>query len=63
MKLIHDTSDNLQILHSHTQIAPPTPPNIIVNPSKKWVNQTTQTRPYTIIAPPHNSQTTKLTYL
>src|ERR1700738_2071927 len=36
MKLINDTANNLQILQSHTQTAPPTPPNITVNPSKKW---------------------------
>ena len=36
MKLIKDTAHNLKILQSHTQIAPPTPPNITVNPSKSW---------------------------
>ena len=36
MKLLNDTTNNLQILQSHTQIAPPTPSNITVNPSKKW---------------------------
>ena len=36
MKLISDTANNLQILQNHTQIAPPTPPNTTVNPSKKW---------------------------
>ena len=36
LQLIHDTTTHLQILLSHTQIAPPTPPNITVNPSKKW---------------------------
>ena len=36
MKLLNDTTKNLQILQSHIQIAPHTPPNIIVNPSKKW---------------------------
>ena len=36
MKIINNTANNLQILQSHTQIAPPTPPNTTVNPSKKW---------------------------
>src|SRR5665213_608406 len=36
MKLINDAANNLQILQSYTQIAPPTPPNITINPSKKW---------------------------
>ena len=36
IKLLKDIANNLQILQSHTQIAPPTPPNITVNPSKKW---------------------------
>jgi hypothetical protein len=36
MKLLKDIADNLQILQSRTQIAPPTPSNITVNSSKKW---------------------------
>jgi hypothetical protein len=36
MELIKDVANNLQILQSHTQIAPPTPLNITVNPSKRW---------------------------
>ena len=36
MKLLKDIVNNLQILQSHTQTAPPTPSNITVNPSKKW---------------------------
>jgi len=36
MKALKDIADHLQILQSHTQIAPPTPPIISVNSSKKW---------------------------
>jgi ribonuclease HI len=36
MKLINEAATNLQIPHSHAQIATPTPPNTTVNPSKKW---------------------------
>ena len=42
MRLLKDIAENLQILQSHTQIAPPTPSNITVNPSKNGLNQTTQ---------------------
>ena len=35
-KLLKDIAYNLQILQSHTQIAPPIPSNTNVNPSKKW---------------------------
>jgi hypothetical protein len=62
MKLINDTANNLQILQSHTQIAPPTPPNITVNPSKNGLIQTTQIHSHTIISLPHNFQTTILIY-
>jgi ribonuclease HI len=45
MKLIHNTANHLQILHCHTQIAPPTPSNIHVNPSKNW---STSNYPHTL---------------
>ena len=35
-KLLKDIANSLQILQSHTHIAPSTPLNITVNPSKKW---------------------------
>ena len=55
MKLLNDTTNNLQILHSHTRIAPPTPPNITVNPSKKWSKLT-----YPNIIPYNNPQVPRL---
>ena len=36
MKQLKDIANNLQITQNHTQIAPPTPSNTTVNPSKKW---------------------------
>jgi hypothetical protein len=37
MNQLTDIANNLQILQIHTKIAPPTPMNTAVNPSKKWV--------------------------
>ena len=36
MNQLTHTTNNLQILQIHTQIAPPTPINTTVNPNKKW---------------------------
>jgi hypothetical protein len=36
MNQLTNIANNLKILQTHTQIAPPTPSNTAVNPSKKW---------------------------
>ena len=36
MNQLTDIANNLHILQIHTQIAPPTPLNTVVNPSKRW---------------------------
>jgi ribonuclease HI len=36
MKQLTDIANNLQVSQIHTQIAPPTPLNTTVNPSKRW---------------------------
>jgi hypothetical protein len=55
MKSLKDIVDYLQILQSHTQIAPPTPPNTTVNSSKKWSKSN-----YPNILPNNNISTPQL---
>ena len=50
---LKDIVNNLQILQSHTQIAPPTPSNTTVNSSKKWSKSNyPNIRPYNNIPTP-----------
>ena len=64
MNQLTDIANNLLITQMHTQIAPPTPLNTAVNPSKKWAKSKYPNAPTNnnIPTPCHYPQITKQTY-